>query len=331
MASAGERYWRIDPHVHCRDWGESYKATIGSVVARALSKGIYAVFDMPNTDPPTLGIEDARKRLRTAEAQGVLEHYFLYVAATPNEEQLESAIKAYEELDRVVGMKMYTAPMKGLEARSVVEQRLIYRVLSSAGYRGVLAVHCEKYELFSEGMWDPGKPYTWNLARPPAAEVECVRDQVLLAREEGFKGTLYFVHISLPESISIIKGAKEEGANVVLGVTPHHLIFDTDHMRTPESVVLKVNPPIRAREAVAMLRRMASSGLVDFLETDHAPHAPWEKAGPPYLSGIRSLEIYDRALEVLISWGASESVIYGMTRGNAVRVFNKVEDLLTRI
>jgi len=331
MASAGERYWRIDPHVHCRDWGESYKATIGSIVARALLKGIYAVFDMPNTDPPILVIEDARKRLRTAEAQGVLKHYFLYIAATPDHEQLESAIKAYEELDRVVGMKMYTAPMKGLEARSVVEQRLVYRVLSSAGYRGVLAVHCEKYELFSEGMWDPGKPYTWNLARPPEAEVECVRNQILLAREEGFKGTLYFVHISLPESISIIKGAKEEGANIALGVTPHHLIFDTDHMRTPESVVLKVNPPIRAREAVAMLRRMASSGLVDFLETDHAPHASWEKAGPPYLSGIRSLEIYDKALEVLTSWGASESVIYGMTRGNAVRVFNKVEDLLTRI
>jgi len=328
VASSWERYWRIDPHVHCRDWNESYKATIGSVVAKALSKGIYAVFDMPNTDPPILSAEDARKRLRTAEGQGVLRHYFLYVAATPSEKQLEEAVRAYEEVERVVGLKLYTAPMKGLEARTTNEQRLIYRTLSTLGYRGVLAVHCEKYELLSEGLWDPTRPYTWNNARPPEAEVACVKDQILLAREEGFKGTLYFVHISHPETVLIIKKAREDGVKVVFGVTPHHLIFDTDHMRTPESVVLKVNPPIRAKEAVVLLRRMASSGLVDFLETDHAPHAPWEKAGYPYLSGIRSLEIYEKALEILASWGASESTIYRMTRGNVEKFFPKVGDLL---
>lgn len=81
MARKYERgYRRIDPHVHCRDWNENYKATISDVVRKALSKEIGAVFDMPNTDPPLLGLEEARRRLRTADQQGLLQHYFIYIA-----------------------------------------------------------------------------------------------------------------------------------------------------------------------------------------------------------------------------------------------------------
>lgn len=324
-------YQRIDPHVHCRDWNESYKATIRDVVRKALSKGIGAVFDMPNTDPPLLGLEEARKRLRTADQQGVLQHYFIYIAVTPYEKQLEEAVRAYEEIYRVVGMKLYTAPMKGLEARSADEQLLIYKTLASLGYKGVLAIHCEKYDLLSEGLWDPYKPYTWNIARPVEAEVECVKQQLRLARDAGFKGTLYFVHISTPEAVLLINRARGEGISVACGVTPHHLIFDTDHMRSPEGIVLKVNPPIRDRIYVEGLRRSVLSGLADFLETDHAPHSPWEKTGPPYLSGIRSLDIYDKALEMLISSGADEDLIYRITRGNVEYIFKKIEDLLKHI
>jgi dihydroorotase len=326
-----ERYWKIDPHIHCRDWRESYKATIYGVTRKALSKGIGAIFDMPNTDPSILGLDEARKRIRTADQQGVLQHYFLYVAATPSEMQLRRAVRAYEEIDRVVGLKLYTAPMKDLEARGIEEQSLIYRVLTDLDYRGVLAIHCEKYEMLSEKLWDPSRPYTWNSARPPEAEVECVKQQLFLAERSYFKGTIYFVHISTPESVLLIRRAKERGINVVCGVTPHHLIFDTDHMRSPESVVLKVNPPIREKTLVDALRRLVASGHIDFLETDHAPHSPSEKVWHPYLSGIRSLEIYDEVLRMLIDWGASENVIYMMTRRNAERIFNKVEDLLRNI
>lgn len=160
-------YWRVDTHVHCRDWREEYKARMENVVRLALSKGVGAVFDMPNTEPPILGVDTARKRLRKAEEQGVLKNYYLYVAATPSEKQLEDAVKAYEEIPRVVGLKLYTAPMKGLEALSIEQQEIVYETLSTLNYRGVLAIHCEKHSLFRENLWDPWRPYTWSLARPP--------------------------------------------------------------------------------------------------------------------------------------------------------------------
>lgn len=318
-------YWRVDTHVHCRDWREEYKAKIGGVVKLAVSKGIGAVFDMPNTDPPILGMDEARKRLRTAEDQGVLENYYLYLAATPSEKQLENAVKAYEEIPRVAGLKLYTAPMKGLEALSIEQQEIIYSTLSSLGYRGVLAIHCEKHSLFRENLWDPWKPYTWNLARPPEAEAKCIEDQIALAKKHRFGGTLYIVHITTREGVEIVRKAREEGVSIVCGVTPHHMIYDTDHMRTPESVVLKTNPPIRDPWTARDLLKLAAEGAIEFLETDHAPHSPQEKTGPPYLSGNRSLEIYDIAINKLIEMGASEKTIYMLTRGNAERVFKKLE------
>ena len=320
-------YWRIDTHVHCRDWGEEYKAKIGSVIRLALSKGIGIVLDMPNTEPPILSLSDARKRLRTAEEQGVLKNYYLYVAAKPSEKQLEEAVKAYEELPRVVGLKLYTAPMKGLEALSLEQQEIVYRTLSLLSYRGVLAIHCEKHSLFRETLWDPLKPYTWNLARPPEAEARCIEDQISLAKKHGFRGTLYIVHISTKEGVEIVRRARESGIRIVCGVTPHHIVYNTDHMRTPESVVLKTNPPIREPGTAKALLQLAVEGAIDFLETDHAPHSPWEKVGPPYLSGNRSLEIYDIAINMLVRSGANEKTIYMLTRGNAEKVFKKLENI----
>ena len=44
-------------------------------------------------------------------------------------------------------------------------------------------------------LWNPKSPRTWSDARPVEAEVESIRDQIRLAREAGFKGTLHICHI----------------------------------------------------------------------------------------------------------------------------------------
>ncbi len=319
--------WRcIDPHVHCRDWREAYKATIKEVVELARGQGVVAILDMPNTDPPITGLELAERRLETAKREGVEGGYYLYLAATPDERQLEEAVDAAKKLRRVVGFKMYTAPMKGLEALGIESQRLVYRRLSELGYRGVIAVHCEKVSLFREGLWDPSRPWTWNLCRPPEAESESVKDQISLAMETGFSGTLYLVHISNPASLDHVKEARERGLRVVCGVTPHHLMLSVEDMAGPGGVALKVNPPLREKRLVDGLLERVKNGEVDFLETDHAPHASWEKYGPPYLSGIRSLESYSKCVRWLLENSVSEKILREMTYGNAKRVFPMIEE-----
>jgi dihydroorotase len=312
--------------VHCRDWKEAYKSTIGEVAELARSQGVVAILDMPNTDPPITSLELAERRLETARREGVERGYYLYLAATPDEGQLERAVDAAKKLRRVAGFKMYTAPMKGLEAKELESQRLVYRKLSELGYRGVIAVHCEKVSLFREDLWDPKQPWTWNLCRPPEAEAESVKDQISLAIETGFSGTLYLVHISNPVSLDHINRGREQGLRVVCGVTPHHLMLSVEDMAGPGGVALKVNPPLREKRLAKELLERVKNGEVDFLETDHAPHAPWEKYGPPYLSGIRSLESYSKCVRWLMENHIPEKTLREMTYDNAKRVFPMIEE-----
>jgi len=292
----------------------------------ARSQGVVAVLDMPNTDPPITGPEKAEERLMTARGEGVEDGYYVYVAATPSEGQLEEAVEAAKRIRRVAGLKMYTAPMRGLEAPRREDQLLVYKRLAELGYRGVLAVHAERMDLLREDLWDPLKPWTWGLARPPEAEVASVRDQLALAEETGFAGVLYLVHVSVPESIELVREARESGVRVVCGVTPHHLMLSLDDMRRPWGAALKVNPPLRERRTVNSLLELVRAGEVDFLETDHAPHSAWEKYGPPYLSGLPCLWIYSRCVEWLLSQSVPERVVRDMTYHNIKRVFRNIEE-----
>ena len=43
----------IDAHVHCRDFSEDYKETIRHALRVSEDSGLSAIFDMPNTKPPT--------------------------------------------------------------------------------------------------------------------------------------------------------------------------------------------------------------------------------------------------------------------------------------
>jgi len=50
----------IDPHVHLRDFGQSYKETIASGTKAAVTNGITTVLGMPNTTPPLDSIENVK-------------------------------------------------------------------------------------------------------------------------------------------------------------------------------------------------------------------------------------------------------------------------------
>ena len=86
----------IDPHVHCRDWEESHKSTIKSVMEIAKSQNVCAIFDMPNTKPPIVSQELVEKRIDRAREHGCLEGYYLYIGITNNHEQIKEAIESVE-------------------------------------------------------------------------------------------------------------------------------------------------------------------------------------------------------------------------------------------
>ncbi|MFA6190546.1 MAG: dihydroorotase [Candidatus Staskawiczbacteria bacterium] len=323
---------RIDPHVHCRDQGWAYKSTIAETLKLAELQGICAIFDMPNNNPPTLRIEDVLQRLALVPEDSPVQ-YFTYIGlAADNPDQWAEAVRCWNNIPQVIGIKMFaghsTANMGIIEPE---QQRAVYRFLTEVDYRGVLAVHCEKESLLRPALWDPKNPVSHSLARPPEAEAESVRDQILFAEGAGFCGKLHICHVSTEKALRVIARAKDKRSlpmRVTCEVTPHHLLYSTDMLEHlgqlgQLSHWFKVNPPIRIeQDRLALLGAIISDNVVDWIATDNAPHTMQEKLGPPYTSGFPSLYLYQGLLAHLRELGVSEEKIDDLTFYSIIRAFN---------
>jgi len=322
---------RIDTHVHCRDWNQSYKATIKQVTELARKNGIMAFIDMPNTEPPIFSIKEVDSRIGRADSEGCLNGYYLNVGLTKDVKQIrEAAIVTINP--RVVGLKYFTSGKKtdALAITNERDQYKVYETLTRCNYTGNITPHCEKESLFNLGRFNPKEPWTWNDERPPVSEEEAVKDQIRFAMETGFKGHIHIPHVSYSRTIDAIEKAAKE-ISISGEVTPHHLLYSTDDMRGETGLDKKTNPPIRSIEDVNLLwhklKEISSKNQVLFtIGTDHAPHTLKEKRSYPYASGHQSLLIYQQLLDELRNHGFSEAEIDNLTYWNAKKIFTKIKE-----
>ena len=156
----------------------------------------------------------------------------------------------------------------------------------------VLADHCEDAALVEGGQMHEGvNSYTLGLAgRPAEAEEVVVARDLAMARLTG--GRIHVCHVTSARAVAAIRRAKAEGIRVTAEVTPHHLVFTDDDLRTYDTN-FKVNPPIRTAEDRDALREGLLDGTIDAIATDHAPHAVEEKdaefdRSPPGTTGLET-------------------------------------------
>jgi len=314
---------RIDPHVHCRDGVESYKSTIARVFEIADSQGVGIIFDMPNTSPPLLtgGAVAQRMSLVPRERRN---SYFVWMGMTSDPNQIELAVRSYDNNFKIVGFKLYAGPStRNLEVAGLEHQKKVYETLARCGYQGVLAVHCERKDLLRPELWTPSNPMSHSWARPKEAEIKGVEDQIRIAKEIGFEGNLHIVHVSCPESVSLVKQAKLQGMRITCEVAPHHLMYSVEIQRGQRAgSIWKMNPPLRDLETVKALQACLLIGEIDWLATDHAPHSLDEKLSDSPPSGFPSLCIYRETVEdFLPAIDVFPDFIQRMTFDNIVEVF----------
>jgi len=328
----------IDCHVHCRDDSWSYKSTIEECLRISEKAGLVGIFDMPNTEPPVINRKRVLERFALAEKANSRVFYGSYIGLTSDKNQIREAVETYREFVPknfskfgVVGLKMFAGKSVGsLSVTSPEEQLEVYRQLTNFGFGGALVVHCEKESLLKSKLWNPQKPSSWSDARPEQSEVESVRDQINLSKQVGYMGHIHFAHISVPESAIIIKKAGGRAMRYSIGVTPHHLMNNTDDQESDfVGLMYKVNPPLRKKETQQRLLKMCIAGEFDILESDHAPHTLDEKLGrakdnkgnPVYMSGIYSLPHWPEFASTLIKLGVSPQLIAKMSYASVKDIF----------
>ncbi len=259
----------VDVHVHLREPGGEAKETIATGTRAAAAGGVTTVVSMPNTQPPMDNISDIQFVISRAAQEGMVRVYPTGTITKGREGHELSEIGAMVR----VGCVAITDDGDG-----VLNSQLFRRALEySKAFDLIVMEHCEDIHLKSNGVMNEGALATrLGLAGiPRQAEYSMVARNVALAELTG--GRLHLTHMSVKESVEIIRRAKEKGIPVTADVTPHHLTL-TEEVVQEYQANAKVNPPLRTTEDVKVLRQALKDGVIDCIATDHAPHTQSEKA-----------------------------------------------------
>jgi dihydroorotase len=271
----------FDPHVHLRSPGQEHKEDIASGTRAAAAGGFGAVIAMPNTDPAIDTPERLRAVRETAQRDARVPVGFLAAITRELHGERLTDMPALREL----GAVGFTDDGQPVASAGVLRAAL--RLLREPGSRdagtaaggGVLALHEEDRTLSAGGAMHEGR-VSAELGIPgvpSASEATMVARDATLAGCEG--GRAHFQHLSCRASVQALAAAKACGAPVSAEATPHHLLLTEEDVRGLDTS-MKMNPPLATTADREALVQALRDGTIDCVATDHAPHAPAEKARP---------------------------------------------------
>ena len=296
----------VDLHTHLREPGKEEAETIESGSRAAALGGYTAVVAMPNTDPAQDNVATVKFVREQGERAGLCD---VYPSGCITVGRMGEIVAPFAELSRA-GVVLFTDDGTGVQSDQVMRDALV----EARRLNVVLAQHCEKSNLTAGAAMHDGECCSklgvpgW----PAAAEVEMVKRDLDLVRETG--ATMHFLHLSVAESVDLIRAAKDEGLPITAEVTPHHISLE-DNLLVGFNPIFKVNPPLRTQADIKALHQGLQDGTIDAVATDHAPHAghtkeqPLDQAPPGMLGLETALAVLNTAVSLdvqkiaeLMSW-----------------------------
>jgi dihydroorotase len=271
----------IDTQVHFREPGNEHKEDLESGSRAAVLGGVTAVFEMPNTNPPTTtraAIED-----KLARAKGRMHcDYAFYAGATP---QNIGALAELERIPGVAGVKAFLGSSTGTLLLSGEDDILA----ALRGGRRRMAVHSEDEVRLKErrSLAKPGDPRThpfWRDVETARASTERV---LRLARSAGRR--IHVLHVTTEEELPLLAASRDLAT---VETTPQHLTLTAPECYERLGTYAQMNPPIREARHREALWQAVREGLVDVIGSDHAPHtrAEKEKAYPDSPAGMPGVQ-----------------------------------------
>ena len=311
----------IDAHVHLREPGQAYKEGIANGTAAALKGGVATVLDMPNNRPP-IATREFFEQKRALFARKSRVNYGLFWQATDGGEPAS---------ETAAGVKIYMAQSSSLPA--IGDPDALARIFRA---QDLVVVHAEDERRFFhnvEKSFPQCGKNVHHLHRPRAAVQAALTNLEIALRKTPApaRPRLVVAHCSTVEELAWVRKMKRAGYDVWAETCPHYfLLTEEDYLR--RGAALQVNPPLRSEEDRAAIFEAVKNGGIDFVSTDHAPHAPAEKAGQNPPSGIAGIEWLGPILLTLakrgeISWkrylelaGQNAARCFGIADRGGIRV-----------
>ncbi len=324
----------IDAHVHFREPGLTHKADMETESRAAAAGGVTSVFDMPNTNPPTVSAEALKGKIEAAAGRCIGKIGFHIGATNDNADEICSLVIEGDQTkgvsaEDIAGVKIFMGSSTG---NMLVDKGISLDKLFAIKGKPVL-VHCEDEATIKANLSAAVEKYGDDI---PFVEHENIRSRkacilssikaLEMAIEHGTQ--LVLCHISTKEEIEMVRAAKTNNPSIVAETSCNYLWFCNDAYERLGSRA-KCNPSIKGPDDRAALRAALAEGMIDTIGSDHAPHLLSEKEGG-YLKAPSGLPTIQQSLPVLLTIAHQDGIpltriasvfsekaaeIYGLKRG----------------
>jgi dihydroorotase len=303
----------MDTQVHFREPGNEHKEDLETGSRAAILGGVTAVFEMPNTNPPTTTRAAIEDKLARAKNRMHCDYAF-YAGATPDN---VGALGELERIPGVCGVKAFLGSSTGTLLLSKPED--ILAALKSGTRR--MAVHSEdedRLELRKElrVTGDPRSHPLWRDVETARASTERV---LRLAKQAGRR--LHVLHVTTAEELPLLAAARDYAT---VETTPQHLTLAAPECYERLGTYAQMNPPIRESRHRDALWAAVREGLIDVIGSDHAPHtrAEKDKTYPDTPSGMPGVQTLATILLDHVNAGRmSLERFVDLTSAGAARIF----------
>jgi len=259
----------IDSHVHFREPGLTHKEDLESGSRGAVLGGVTAVFEMPNTDPPTTTAAAIADKVKRGHHRMHCDFAFYVGATRENTKDLGEL----EMLPGVAGVKVFMGSSTG--SLLIEDDAGVRAVLKSIRRRA--AFHSEDEYRLRERMnlRVEGDPRSHPVWRDATAALMCTKRLIALARETGKR--VHVLHVTTKDEVVFLAEHKDVAT---AEATPAHLTLAAPECYERLGTLAQLNPPIRDTVHREGLWHGIAQGVIDSIGSDHSPHTREEKAHP---------------------------------------------------
>lgn len=251
----------IDLHVHFRDPGMTMKEDFATGSLSAAYGGISCVCDMPNTLPATTTAHSLSEKKTLAHRKSFVD-FGVYAGITDANSNSLSSLAQHCN-----GFKIYLG--SSTNALLFSSDKLEDTIYQASKIKKPLFIHAEdescilKHKTIEHTLAD-------HLQHRPASCEEHAIQKILAASSST---QIHICHLSSCEGLELLR---KRPKHITCGVTAHHALLHAENNLKPQTH-FKVNPPLRTLFDKEALFDALSQGIIDVLESDHAPHTLEEK------------------------------------------------------
>jgi dihydroorotase len=251
----------IDTQVHFREPGSTDSEDLESGSRAAVLGGVTALFEMPNTNPPTSNLFEFDKKLRAARNR-MHSNYAFYFGATPDNTNQLAQLK---DVEGCCGVKLFAGSSTG--NLLVDKEADIEKVISSSDR--IVSIHSEDEDIIKlrKKFIKKGDVHSHAEWRNTEVAMSSTRRVVKIA--ERYNKKIHVLHVTTREEVDFLAMHKK---NVSFETTPQHLTMYAPDCYDKLGTYAQMNPPLRTKEHYDRLWVAIKNNIVDVLGSDHAPH-----------------------------------------------------------